>query len=136
MVKIIIDADKFKAIFPAFKDVDNEAIMFAYDGAESYIATTVGAIGLTLSLQTRGVYLATAHCLYMSQNPDEFRQLSSATEGSASAGFTPPPTKDLFQYYLSLTPYGLELLAILAQVQPPTPDRPNSVYPYYNTRKV
>lgn len=128
---IQIDAAQFRQWFPYFNDTDDKAICAAYAGAGSYISTTPGAIGLDLATQTRGVYLATAHIAYMMANPDSFRQLSSASEGSVSASYAVPPTKDLFQYYLSLTPYGLELLAILATVQPPMPRRPGNVYPYY-----
>lgn len=128
---IQIDTTTFRQWFPYFNNTDDKAICAAYAGAGSYIATIPGAIGLDLPTQTRGVYLATAHIAYMMANPDSFRAIASASEGSVSSSFALPPTKDLFQYYLSLTPYGLELLAILATVQPPMPKRPRNVFPYY-----
>lgn len=128
---ITIDTARFRELFPYFADISDESICAAYQGAGSYIATMPGVIGLDLATQTRGVYLATAHIAYLMKNPDKFRALSSASEGSVSASFAVPPTKDLFQYYLSLTPYGLELLAILSTIQPPMPRKPRNVFPYY-----
>lgn len=128
---ITVNLEQFQQWFPAFANVTQEQLDAAYAGAGSYIATQVGLIGLDINAQTRGVYLATAHIMYMSQNPDKFRQLASASEGSVSASFNAPPTKDMRDYYLSLSPYGLELLAILATVQPPLPQKPGNIFPYY-----
>lgn len=136
MTIITVDNDTFRSWFPALASLTNEAIQSAYAGSGSYIALTAGAIGLNLPNQTRGVYLATAHIAYLMANPDKFRQLSSASEGSVSASFALPPTKDLWQYYLSLTPYGLELLALLSTVQPPLPEKNSNLYPYYNALGV
>lgn len=133
MKVITVDNDTFREWFPYFKDDTNESIQAAYAGAGSYISLNEGEIGLNVQSQTRGVYLATAHIAYLMKNPDKYRQLTSATEGSVSAGFAVPPTKDLFQYYLSLTPYGLELLALLATVQPPLPRKPLNILPYYRS---
>lgn len=133
MKVITVDNDTFRLWFPYFKDSTDESIQAAYAGAGSYISLNEGEIGLDVKSQTRGVYLATAHISYLMKNPDKFRQLTSATEGSVSAGFAVPPTKDLFQYYLSLTPYGLELLALLATVQPPLPRKPLNILPYYRS---
>ena len=131
ILPITVDLNIFRTWFPVFADSTDEQINAAYAGAGSYISTIPGTIGLALEQQTRGVYLATAHIAYMMQHPDKFRQITSASEGSVSASFAVPPTKDLFQYYLSLTPYGLELLALLATIQPAMPRKPLNIYPYY-----
>lgn len=133
MDKITINPTTFRALFPAFKDFNDETIGLLACGVDAYISTTPGAIGLKIDLQTRGVYLACAHIAYMSANPDKFRQMSSASEGSVSASFATPPTKDIRDYWLSLSPYGLELLAILQTVQPPVPRKSMAPYPYYGT---
>jgi hypothetical protein len=39
--------------------------------------------------------------------------LVSAGEGGVSAGFTPPPVKTGWQYWLSSTPYGVQLWGLL-----------------------
>ena len=135
MSLITVDYNQFKAMFPVLSDLSETQVSLAYEGAGSYIATECGAISLDIKSQTRGVYLATAHIAYIMAHPDKFRALSSASEGSVSASFALPPTKDLFQYYLSLTPYGMELMAILSTVQPPLPETGLNVFPYYNGLK-
>lgn len=132
--EIVVDFDTFIKLFPYFKDkATEESVASAYDGVNSYISTTKGAISLSERLQTRGVYLATAHIQYLQLNPSITSQgkLASATEGSVSASFALPQMKNWFEYQLSLTPYGVELLAILAQVQPPMTSKPLNIYPYY-----
>lgn len=133
MNKIVVNPTTFRKLFPEFKDLDDETIALMSCGVDGYISTTEGAIGLTIGLQKRGVYLATAHIAYMSQHPDKFRQTTSASEGSVSASFATPPNNTVRDYWLGLTPYGLELLFILSTVQPPVPRRKVSPYPYYGT---
>lgn len=133
MNKIVVNPTVFRTLFPEFKDLPDETIELISCGVDGYISTTLGAIGLTHGLQKRGVYLATAHIAYMSAHPDKFRMTTSASEGSVSASFATPPNNNVRDYWLSLTPYGLELLFILSTVQPPVPRRKVSPYPYYGT---
>lgn len=134
MTKIAVDYNTFIAWFPYFTDkATEESVSSAYEGAASFISTNLGNINLPGNLQTRGVYLATAHVLFLSLNPTlaSAGKVASATEGSVSASFTQPQYKNWLEYWLSLSPYGMELLAILAQVQPPLPRRRIGAYPYY-----
>ncbi len=133
MEAITINPTAFRTAFPEFEKFSDDQIELLSCGVDAYISTTPGAIGLKVQLQKRGVYLACAHIAYMSAHPDKFRQLGSASEGSVSASFNAPPTKDMRDYWLSLSPYGLELLAILATVQPPVPRKPANIFPYYGT---
>lgn len=132
MTKITVDLTQFNAWFPEL-NATQESLDSAYAGAESFISINLGEIVLGEDLQVRGVYLATAHCLYLKQNPQLISQgkVASATEGSVSASWTQPAYKSWTDYMLSLTPYGLELLTILARVQPPMPRRPWGQNPYY-----
>lgn len=129
---ITVDNDTFRKWFPYFKDATDESIQASYEGAGSLIALETGVICLSAKSQTRGVYLATAHLLYLSMNPDKAASanLSSASEGSVSASFQ--LYSDPWRRFLSLSPYGVELLALLATVQPPLPERPGGIFPYYN----
>lgn len=134
MTKIVVDYNTFIKWFPYFDGkATQESVNSSYAGASSFISTELGNINLPKDLQIRGVYLATAHGLFLSLNPDLASQgkVSNATEGSVSAGFVQPQYKNWLEYWLSLSPYGLELLAILAQVQPPLPNKRVSPYPYY-----
>lgn len=126
--------DTLIQLFPYFNGKATElSLASAYEGAKTLIPTKIGEIGLSKELQVRGVYLATAHALYLQLNPDIVSngKVKSATEGSVSASFENPAYKGWFDYYLSLSPYGLELLAILSRVQPVMPDKPCNIYPYY-----
>lgn len=129
---ITVDNDTFRKWFPYFKDAEDESIQASYEGAGSLIALETGVIKLGEKSQTRGVYLATAHLLYLSMNPDKAAaaNVGSASEGSVSASFQ--LYSDPWRRFLSLSPYGLELLALLSTVQPPLPDKPVNVLPYYN----
>lgn len=129
---ITVDNDTFRKWFPYFKDAEDESIQASYEGVGSLIALETGVIKLGEKSQTRGVYLATAHLLYLSMNPDKAASanVSSASEGSVSASFQ--LYSDPWRRFLSLSPYGLELLALLSTVQPPLPEKPVNVLPYYN----
>ncbi len=131
MTIIAVDNDTFRKWFPYFKESTDESIQAAYAGAGSYISLTAGEIGLSLPSQTRGVYLATAHLAFLAMNPGKTgaANMSSASEGSVSASFQ--LYSDAWRRFLSLTPYGLELLALLETVQPPMPEKPLNVLPYY-----
>nr|DAV82131.1 MAG TPA: head to tail adaptor [Caudoviricetes sp.] len=131
MSDITIDFDLFRASFPEFKDVQNEVLSLNLSAVPTYISMKEGAVGLKVPLQVRACYLALAHTTHMSLNPDKFRQISSATEGSVSASFSQSPTTNIRDYWLSLSSYGLELLYILSTIQPPTIIKPNTSYPYY-----
>lgn len=134
---ITVDYNTFLSWFPALGTPTAAEVNAAYAGASSIISTHYGEIVLPAANQERGVYLATAHQLYLTQNPSLASQgkVSSATEGSVSASFAQPPYKNWLDYWLSLSPYGLELLALLSQVQPPMPRKPFNRYPYYNGRQ-
>lgn len=134
MAVITVDYNTFLGLFPYFDGkVTEQSVQAAYNGASSVIAVNEGAIVLPLQSQIRGVYLATAHVMYLQLNPDLAAQgkVASASEGSVSASFTQPQYKNWLEYWLSLSPFGLELLSILAQVQPPFPRKPDNRYPYY-----
>lgn len=130
--QILIDLTQFNKWFPEL-NATQASLDAAYAGAESFISVNLGEIVLGEALQIRGVYLATAHELYLRQNPQVISQgkVASASEGSVSASWTQPAYNSWTDYMLSLSPYGLELLTILARVQPPMPRRPYGQYPYY-----
>ena len=129
---IAVDYTEFLSRFPEFGEITEEQVNNAYINVPNFFETRAGAIGLSLHVQTNGVYLATAHSLWISQHPDSIRQLNSASEGDASAGFQNYQAKNALEYFLTLSPYGLQLLAIMMQIQPPTPRKPMNIEYYWS----
>lgn len=121
---ITVDYTEFLSRFPEFGELTQEEVDNAYNNVPNFFEVVAGTIGLNLKVQTNGVYLATAHNLFLSKNPDKMRQLTNASEGDASAGFQNYQAKNALEYFLTLSPYGLQLLAIMCQIQPPTPRKP------------
>ena len=134
MSQINIDFNLFRESFPEFSDTKDNALSLMLFAVPAYISMEEGAVGLKISLQVRACYLALAHTCYMSKHPDKFRQLNSATEGSVSASFSQVPASNIRDYWLSLSPYGLELLYILSTIQPPALHKPknSSYYPSFS----
>lgn len=126
--------ENFNAMFPNMAklnltqtDLDN-----VQSRVIGYISNVLGEINLTPALQTEGVYLATAHILFLLHNPAKTGgRLTSATEGSVSAGFQSVPISTIRDWSLSRSEYGLELIQILQQVQPPLPQKDCCPFPYY-----
>ena len=60
----------------------------------------------------------TAHLLFLNKKIDDGNNatgaVQSATEGSVSVSFTAPPSRDGWEYWLSSTPYGVQLWALLS----------------------
>lgn len=125
ITKIIIDNNLFRQWFPELKGIQDEILENLKPNIGSYISTTLGNINLTKNLQIRGNYLALAHLVTLQVNPPSgYGKITSASQGSESASFSQGPVKNWFDYFLSLTPYGIELLGILALVQPPILKKP------------
>lgn len=129
---IEVDYTEFLSRFPEFGEITEEQVNNAYKLVPDFFEVKAGTIGLSLPVQTNGVYLATAHSLWVQQNPGGIRQLTSASEGDVSSGFQIYQTKNALEYFLSLSPYGLQLLAIMMQIQPPTPRKPMNMTYYWS----
>ncbi len=131
---IVPSLEQFNSMFPElakynFLQSDLDSVQGRVIG---FISNIEGEINLTFPLQTQGVYLATAHILFLMKNPSkQGGRLTSATEGSVSAGFQSAPFNTIRDWSLGRTEYGLELIQILQQVQPPLPDKDESPVPYY-----
>lgn len=134
MTVIVPNVEQFLCMFPSFCGLgvcqcDLDRVQPRVIG---YISNVIGEINLTEELQVEGVYLATAHILELLKKPaKQGGRLSSASEGSVSAGFQTVPVQSIRDWALSRTEYGLELIQILQQVQPPLPEKALNIYPYY-----
>lgn len=119
MATITFDVAAFRAQFPQFANVtDFPDVMLEgyFDTATCYISPSNNYGYLRGTCRERALYLMTAHlsALYIainSGNPTVF--VSQSTVDKVSVTITPPPMKDQFQYWLNLTPYGAQILALL-----------------------
>lgn len=134
MKKITPVLQNFLERFPYFADkgltqglLDNALLR-----GTTYISNVVGEINLSRELQESGVYLSVAHILFLTLNPDKTGgRLTNATEGSVSAGFQSANFSSIRDWALGRSEYGLELIQILQQVQPPLPEKYTDLT-YYN----
>lgn len=109
------DAAKFKAAFPAFAAVDNNTLQGYWDSATCYVSPANYG-WLSGDCRLRALNLMTAHLAKLAEiiATGQLPGLEqSATIDKISVTMTPPPLKNQFHWWLSLTPYGQQLLALL-----------------------
>ena len=110
-----MDVGVFRIAFPAFNSVSNETIEYWADVAGSFLSESWALNGKTFE---HAINLMTAHLLFLNKKIDDGNNatgaVQSATEGSVSVSFTAPPSRDGWEYWLSSTPYGVQLWALLS----------------------
>lgn len=112
----VFDIAAFRAAFPAFaSDVlyPDPTIQSAADSALCFLSTH------SCGCDTLAWQLATAHLLQLRTNAAAGQtaggQVTSASIDKVSVTITPPPATDGYSYWLGLSPYGVELLALLTK---------------------
>lgn len=114
-----MDIAAFKKMFPALSEIDEETIELWDDAANSFLKESWALNGKTFDHAKR---LLTAHLIHIAikSNSGEGNSatglVASATQGSVSVSFTTPQTTNGWQYWLSTSPYGLQLWALLKQL--------------------
>lgn len=109
------DAAEFKAAFPAFASLDDSTLQGYWDAAICYVSPDNYG-WLVDDCRLRALNLMTAHLAKLSEiiATGQLPGLEqSASIDKISVTMTPPPVKTQFQWWLSLTPYGQQLLALL-----------------------
>ena len=116
-----IDITAFRTIFAAFSSATvypDIRITTYYGLAGNYISQKDnfcgGLNGTTLDF---ALQLLTAHMLYVAHQAQLNKVVGTVTSSSVdsvSVSLLPPKIKDQFQFWLSSTPYGLELLGLLS----------------------
>jgi len=108
----------FRVQFPQFaSDITYpDSLITAYFSiAECYIENEANPC-LSDACLLQSIYLMTAHLLAIQNLANAGKTpkfVTSATVGSVSVSVQPPPQTDQWQWWLSLTPYGQQLLALL-----------------------
>lgn len=110
-----MDVGVFRIAFPAFNRISNETIEYWADVAGSFLSESWALSGKTFE---HAINLMTAHLIFLNKKIDNGNNatgaVQSATEGSVSVSFTAPPSRDGWEYWLSSTPYGVQLWALLS----------------------
>lgn len=118
MAAFSLDLGKFRAEYPAFSDTNtftDDVLLSCYETAGFYVANeNYGR--LRDRAREKALDLMTAHLAALSVIVSEGGSPSVAQAASVdkvSVTMTPPPVKSQYAWWLSTTPYGMQLLALL-----------------------
>ena len=118
MTTIAFDIAKFREQFPEFADdtkYPNAMIEMYFEMATCYVSDEDYGC-LSGSCRELALNFMTAHLLKIGTDTtvgDAPAFVSSATVDKVSVSTVPPPQKDQYEWWLSLTSYGPQLLALL-----------------------
>lgn len=119
MATIIFDAALFRTQCPLYANVTtypDATILNWWTIGSNYISVNDYGF-LNDSSRALALNLMAAHLLYLSEKiagGAAMGIITSASEGSVSIGITPPPFKSMFQAWLSQSPFGQQLYALLS----------------------
>lgn len=122
MTTITLDTTVFRATFPAYADTTkypDVQLQAWFNAATSYISDEYSdgwANFMTLKQATQALYTMTAmwgDITAQIASGDTPGIVTSATIDKISVGTAAPPVKNQWQYWLSSSPYGQMLLALL-----------------------
>ena len=118
---IALDLVAFRALFPQFADATkfpNVAIQMQFDLATSYVSADIYG-DMSIPARTHALYLMTAHLLALGviiatgNYTGQPGILVSSRVGDVQVQLQPPPQRGQWRYWLNLTPYGAQLVALL-----------------------
>lgn len=102
---------KFKVLYSAFADIDDAEISIIAEDVFCYVGNCKPECKEKLWM------LATAHSLFLSKEREKGNApsgaITSASIGGVSIGFTQPRANDDMGHWFTLSPYGLQYLALL-----------------------
>ena len=117
-MSIALNITAWRTLYPAFSDVTkypDTTITMNWDTSRLYIsANDYGWLSGTS--RQRAIDLMCAHLTALSDmiaSGNIPAMVNSSTIDKISVTLTPPPVKTHFQWWLSLTPYGQQLLALM-----------------------
>jgi hypothetical protein len=112
----MLDYAGFIAAFPEFSTTAQALVELQIENALNFVSTEK-AIGDRLKNRDYAAYLITAHLLAIGKKislGQPIQAVLQGTEGTITVGFVPPPVQNGFQFWLSATPYGQQLWALLS----------------------
>lgn len=120
MQTVTVSLAAFYRQFPEFDTPEYAKIApICFDRAQLYIATVYkGCARLSGDKRALAIYLLTAHLSQLSlnnaANNGQIGQVASASVDGVSIAYAQlPSATDAWSYWLALSPYGLQLLALL-----------------------
>lgn len=118
MAQQTLDITAFRAMFPAFADATkypDATIQMWWTMATAYIYDydncVIDGPQLSLALNLMTAHLADSFTKI--NNGQQVVVLTGATEGTVNVSMQPPPAKTGWQWWLSTSPYGVQLWALL-----------------------
>jgi hypothetical protein len=115
---LTFDVAAFRAQFPAFASATTYPTLTLqgyWDAAICYISNA-NTGRLTDDSRSRAINMMTAHLTALADMIAAGKTpgyAQSATVDKVSVTMTPPPVKNQLQWWLNLTPYGMQLYALL-----------------------
>lgn len=106
----------FQGQYPEFFTTDPAILTSYWTAATGYLSPSDGFV-LNGAVVPLALGLLTAHLartMTLLASGQSAGVVTAASEGSVSVSMTPPPTKSAWGWWLSTTPYGQQLLALLS----------------------
>ena len=120
MTTIVLDIPAFRAAIDAFADeatYPDSLITTLWAQATCYVSdSTYGR--LSVACRTLAIQYATAHLLYLrdlNNSGAPVGQITGASEDGVSVTLTPPTSRNQWQYWWNISPYGQALIALLGK---------------------
>jgi len=120
------DPALFRSQFPAFASVTDyptATLQVYYNISGLYISTNdygyLNGDGRAYALNLMTAHITAINDINAAAAENQSTSVglvTSASVGDVSVSIQPPPTKSAFDYWLSLTPYGQQLLALLNMI--------------------
>lgn len=114
MAIVVLDIDKFRAMFPEFSNATDIAIQFLFDQATDYLNNTEYSLVIDATKRERLLFLLMAHLAYVRYGDSKGNggsglvgRLSSASEGSVSVSSDAGQIEFRYMWYTQ-SPYGMD----------------------------
>lgn len=122
MSDVIVTPEMLRTRIPAFADTSkytDETLSGILDTATCYVSTK-NCGPLRAYCREQAICLMAAHLLTLRErtaqggNAGVGGAMASASVGNVSISMVTPPNQDQYQYWMNQTPYGAELMRLLA----------------------
>lgn len=117
----VLNLASFRTAFPAFSNITtfpDVMVNAYYANACEYMDSNDNWDGLNGSTLDFALQLVTCHLLQIGYNISNGltinQPITNATQGRVKVAFVPPPAKTAWEYWLSSTPYGQQVWALLS----------------------